>query len=316
MKNFFSLVVEVLSITIPIFVVIVIGYLIRRKGIVTEKAVHGLNKIAYNIALPALIFITITKHSLAEIFNPGIIKVIYLSYAIFIVLIFLSVHFTKWPNNLKSAFIVTSFRCNMAFIGFPIVLSAYGELALAKASLVVALLVPINIFSSILIFKFYNKKEGKINVKKMLLGLLVDPLILSAVLGIIISYLNLNFPKPVSSVLDILSSMAIGIALIAIGASFRFFHVKANIKILSIISFVKLVLFPFLVLIISTFIFKIDIIDRNLLVVLFSMPLAVVAFIMGKEYESDFNFISSTLITTTVFSSITISGWLLVLKLF
>ncbi len=315
MKDFYSLVLEVLSITIPIFVVVAVGYFIRRKGVVTEKAVHGLNKIAYNIALPALIFITITRHSLAEIFNPGLIKVIYSTYAIYIFLVFLFVNFTRTSNKFKGAFIVSSFRCNMAFIGFPIVLSAYGGLALAKASLVVAFLVPVNIIASILIFRLYSKGEGKIIVKKMLLGFLVDPLILSAILGIIVSYLNFNFPQPVFKVLDILSGMAIGIALIAIGASFRFFHLKANIKALSIISFLKLILLPLIALAISTFVFKLDIIDRNLIVILFSMPLAVVAFIMGKEYRSDFNFISSTLITTTIFSSITISGWLLILKI-
>ncbi len=66
--------IEVLSVTIPIFVVVVIGYLFRRRGIISERAVPALNKIAYYLGLTTLIFTSIVKYDLKEIFNIGIVK--------------------------------------------------------------------------------------------------------------------------------------------------------------------------------------------------------------------------------------------------
>ncbi|MGM0365150.1 MAG: AEC family transporter [Actinomycetota bacterium] len=314
MNSILSLALEVLGITIPIFAVIIIGYLIRVKGIISDAGVLGLNKIAYNIGLPALILISIAQYNLSEIFNARIIGVIYSSYLIYIIIIFAGAKFSREPGRVKGALMVSSYRCNMAFIGFPIIISAFGGLALAKASLVVAFLTPVNIVTTVLLFKIYNRREEGIKAGRLLRELAVDPLILSAVLGIIISYINISIPRAVSSVLDILSSMVIGLALLAIGASFRFFHIKSYIRLLVFISIAKLLVMPAIAFLMAEFVFKLNNVDRNVTVLLFSMPLAVAAYIMAKQYRSEADLVSSALIITTVISSVTVSVWLLVLK--
>ena len=77
--SFSSMLLEVISITAPIFIVIAIGFLIRKKNIISEDGVSLLNKIAYNIGLPSLIFLSITNYNLSDIFNVQLVKVIYLS---------------------------------------------------------------------------------------------------------------------------------------------------------------------------------------------------------------------------------------------
>ncbi len=315
MNNISSLVLEVLGITVPIFVVIALGYLIRRKGIINDGGVQGLNKIAYYIGLPALILISIIQYDLSEIFDASILWVIYSAYFIYLIIIISAVIFTKMNGRAKGAFIVSAYRCNMAFIGFPIIISAYSGLALAKASLVVAFLVPVNIVSTVILFRIFDRSQESISKRKLLVDLALDPLILSAVLGIVISYVNIDIPRSVNSVLDILSSMVIGLALLAIGASFKFFHVRSNIKLLALISAAKLILMPAIAFIMAEFVFGLGSLDRNIVVILFSMPLAVAAYIMARQYRSDADLVSSSLIITTVVSSITISLWLLVLKL-
>ncbi len=308
-----GLVVEVLVITVPIFAVIGVGYLIRLKGIIGDKGVQGLNSIAYNIGLPALVILTVSQYSLTEIFDARILGVIYSAYFIYIAILFLAVNFTAIPGKTKGAFLVSSFRCNMAFIGFPIILSAYNSLALAKASLVVAFLMPLNIVVTVLLFKFYNKKE-RIEAGRLLREMATDPLVISAVLGIIISYINIDIPPVVSGVLDILSSMVIGLALLAIGASFHFFHIKKNIKLLSLISTAKLLVMPAIAFFVAEFVFGLQKVDRDIIVVLFSMPLAVAAYIMAKGYHSDSDMVSSALIVTSILSLVSISLWLTLLR--
>ena len=313
--NYLNMLLEVMQITAPIFVIIAIGYFLRFKEIIKEDNAAILNKLAYNIALPALLFLSITRYSLSEIFNADIVKVIYTTYAIFIILVFIFNFTFKVNKKTRGALVVASFRCNMAFIGFPIIISAYGGLAMAKASLIVVFLVPANIILSIIIFKFSGGISEGSGRKKLLIGLITDPLIIAVALAILLSYFEVNLPIAITGVLDIFSGMAVPIALLSIGASFKFLHLKINIKILSFISFNKLLLLPMIAFIISTYVFKINSFDRNIICILFSTPLAVAAFIMAKTHRSDVNLLSSALILTTMISAITISVWLLFLRL-
>ena len=59
--------IDVISVTIPIFIVVAIGYLFRRKGVISDRAVPSLNKIAYYLGLTTLIFTSIVKYDLKEI---------------------------------------------------------------------------------------------------------------------------------------------------------------------------------------------------------------------------------------------------------
>jgi len=312
--RFYSMLLEVISITAPIFIVIAIGFLIRKKNIISEEGVSLLNKLAYNIGLPSLIFLTITNYSLSDIFNVQIVKVIYLAYAVVISLTILINLVIKRSGKTKGAIIVSSFRCNMAFVGFPIILAAYGDLALAKASLVVAFLVPINIIATIIIFKFYNRREEGIGIGRLLLSFVKDPMIIGVALGILFSYFKIPVPEVFHDSLDIISAMTVAIALFSIGASFKFIHLKNDFKIVSYVSFNKLILLPLIVFLLSTFVFKVEIFDRNVMVILFATPLAVAAYIMAKELRSNHKLLASSLILTTIMSAFSISAWLLLFK--
>jgi malate permease and related proteins len=314
-SNFLSILVEVLKTTLPIFIVIAIGYFIKIGKILNEEATEGLNKLAYNIGIPVIIFTSLIKYKISEIFSFKLILLFYVIFILFIFVVFLAYYFTKLDKKIKGAAIVSSYRCNSAFVGFPVLLSAFGTLAVAKAGIMVAFLAPLTIFSTVLIFKFFDLNAAGVSKKKLLIGLMRDPLILAAISGIIISYFGIDLPVIIDSVLDMFSGMAIAIALISIGASFKFIHIKENIKLILIASLSNLVLLPSLGLILSSFVFKISDIDRNIICILLATPLAVSAFIMGKEHGSDSNLISSVLIISTIVSAFTMSGWLIILKL-
>ncbi len=312
--KFFSMLLEVINITAPIFIVIAIGFLIRKKNIISEDGVSLLNKLAYNIGLPSLIFLIITNYSLGDIFNVQIVKVIYLTYALLILLTILINFVIKRSGKTKGAIIVSSFRCNMAFVGFPIILAAYGDLALAKASLIVAFLIPVNIVATIIIFKFYNRREEGMGAGRLLLSFVKDPMIIGVISGILFSYFRIPVPEVFHESLDIISAMTVAIALLSIGASFRFVHLKNDFKMVSYAGFNKLILLPAVAFILSTFVFKVETFDRNVMVILFATPLAVAAYIMAKKLRSNHQLLASALILTTIASALTISAWLLLFK--
>jgi len=309
--------VSVIGVTIPIFVIIAIGYLFRRRNIISERSVPTLNKIAYYLGLTTLIFTSIVKYDLKEIFNIGIIKTLYTTFAIFIVIVFLSVYFLKIKKRTKGAIAISSFRCNMAFVGIPIIISAFGDVAGAKTSIIIGFMTPVNIIFAIIFLKILGGDEKrKESYGKMFLSFLKDPLLIAAILGILVSYLGIPLPKPLLELLNMLAGLAIPLALITIGSSFKYSHIKKNIKFITLSTVLKLIIEPMIAFFIGRYVYKINPVDIIITVILFGMPLAVAAYIMGSEYDSDSDFISSSLIFSTITSAFTITMWLFFLKIF
>jgi len=306
---------DVISVTVPIFSIIAIGYLFRRRGVIREAAVPALNKVAYYLGLTTLVFTSIVKYDLKEIFNIGIVKTIYVTFAIFIVIIFLGVYFLKINNRTKGAMAVSSFRCNMAFIGIPIIVSAFGDMAAAKTAIIIAFMTPVNVIFAIIFFKVLGEDENKKNYGRFLLDFIKDPILIASILGILVSYFRVMIPNSVMNLLNILAGLAVPLALLTIGASFRFSHIRKNLKLLVPATVLKLIVEPFIAFFIGRYLFKLGVLDISIIVILFAMPLAVAAYIMGKEYGSDFDFLSSSLIISTVSSAFTLTLWLFILKI-
>ncbi|MBU4293692.1 MAG: AEC family transporter [Actinobacteria bacterium] len=318
MNNFLKIFLEVTGVTLPIFAVIAVGFFIKKKGIIKDQNVPLLNKLTYNFGLSSLVFLNIAENKLKEIFDVNILKVIFPTYFLFLIIVFLSFYFLKIKNKTKGAAIVSTYRSNMAFIGMPVLLYAYGSLATAKASIVIACLLPLNILTTALFLRLLNiqdSKDRKTGIKKLVIEIIIDPVLIAVVAGMIISYFSYEIPAPIFKFFEILSSLAVPLALISIGASFKFSHIKSNIKHLSLISFGKLILMPLLSLVFSIFIFKVGKLDRDIICILCAMPLAVATFIQSEKYNSDTDFVSSALIITTLISAVTITGWLFILRL-
>jgi len=283
--------------------------------VITEAAVPELNSIAYYLGLTTLVFTSIVKYDLKEIFNIGIIKTIYTTFAIFIVIIFFIVYFLKINVKTKGAMAVSSFRCNMAFIGIPIIIAAFGDIAAAKTAIIIAFMTPVNVIFAIIFFKVLGGDANKKNYGRFLLDFIKDPILIASILGILFSYFRIIIPVPIMNLLNILAGLAVPLALLTIGASFRFSHIKKNLKLLIPASVLKLLVEPFIAFFIGRYLFKIGAANVSITVILFAMPLAVAAYIMGKEYGSDSDFLSSSLIISTVSSAFTLTLWLFILKI-
>lgn len=326
MNPFFKIILEVAGTTLPIFAVVAIGFFIKKRGLISEEHVPVLNKLTYNFGLSALVFINITENKFSDIFDVKLLKVLLPAYFIYIATVFLALYFTKINIRTKSAIVVSAFRNNMAFIGMPILLYSFGNLASAKASIVIAVLLPLNIIMTALLFQIFNvsltkPEDGQngiaagFNVKRLLKEIFLDPVIIAVAAGLLISYFNLLLPIPIKNIFSILSDMAVPLALISIGASFKFLHVKNNLKYLALISVSKLVVFPLIAMLFSFYVFKLASLDASVIVILFGTPIAVATYIQSAKYDTDHDFISSAIITSTIASAVTLSAWLFIVKM-
>ena len=300
--------VFILSKTVPVFLVIGIGYLLRRIKLMNDLAVGVLTTITYNVALPVLIFTSIIKYDFREVLNWGSIAASFLGIAFAALTAFLLTKILRIDVHRAGAFMLASFRSNTAFVGFPILLGIYGQLALAKSSVVVGFLTaPVLIATVYILKKFSGEPQSG---AKISLFTLLDPLIIASFLGLLVSFLKLKLPEPVLSFMDMLASMGIPLALISIGASFRFKKIKDQIALLSISAFLKLIVLPLTIFLLSVYVFRLPAMDRNVVIASFMMPVAVSSFIFTRQYKSDSEFMASALILSTLISIFTITFWL------
>ncbi|HDQ25290.1 MAG TPA: hypothetical protein ENN43_00905, partial [bacterium] len=130
----------VLNSVLPAFIIIALGYFLKRRGIIKDETDSFINNLAYYLVLPCMIFAAIYKTPFKEIFNPGAVAGLYLAVlVVFGIAVLIS---PALPQKKRGVFATSSFRSNIAYIGFPIAYSLYGQAGLGKISVITGFMAP------------------------------------------------------------------------------------------------------------------------------------------------------------------------------
>ena len=157
--------------------------------------------------------------------------------------------------------------------------------------------------------------EGKktIPVKKILKGIITNPLIIGIVLGLPFSILDIEIPVLVDKSLDNLSSLATPLSLICLGAQFTFKAAKDNLKLSVTATVVKQLLIPSVVLLVAALLgFRGG--ELGAIFILFMAPTAISSYIMAKNMHSDDQLAAQILILTTLTSCFTLTAGIFLLR--
>jgi len=305
---------EVLKAVVPIFGIIILGYILIKIRFLSQDFINELNKFVYFVALPSLLFYKISKSSFEENLNINLILAAIISTIIVISISYIVCKILNLKDTKKGVFIQATFRGNVAYIGFAISLAIFGGKALEVAGLFAGFYIPLTNIFAILILTYF----GKANVKCYTLpciayDILKNPIVLSSAAGIFFSKFNLFIPEILDKFLDIISCTALPLALLVIGGNISFEKIKEEFFIPSLTSFFKLILLPAILLFITKFI-NIKSFDLKIGVILLSTPTAITSFVFAKELKGDEDLASSAIVFSTALSVITIPLWLLYLQ--
>src|SRR5512138_2586350 len=148
----------VVNSVLPVFLLVAFGYFLKRAGIMKEQTEDFLNSLAYYLLLPAMIFMSIYKAEFREIFSVKIIAGLYIAaFAVFLISIAAARALAK---EKRGGFVLPCFRTNIAYIGFPIIMNAYGATALGQIGVITGFLAPVMIILSIIYLNLEYKKSG------------------------------------------------------------------------------------------------------------------------------------------------------------
>ncbi len=302
-------------VVLPVFLIIALGFSLKRTGLVKRDFVFQLNRLIYYVALPSLLFYKIATSDFSSNFNGLLLTGLFVS----IVLIFLLSYgygkVKKLPPTVHGAFCQGAFRGNLAYVGLAIIYNAYGESGFAVAGILLGFLVPLMNFLSVVALILPQKRENyTLGTMFWAQQIGSNPLIVASFVGIVWSFFGLSLPLVVDRAFDILTGMSLPLALIAIGASFSFRKLRGDIALAALSAGVKIVALPFLA---GTLLVFLGVRGQDLAigVILAGTPTATAAFIMAQQLKSDAELSGAIIMLSTLFSLATYTFALYLLQL-
>ena len=183
---------NVFVIVLPVFLVIGLGFSLKRTGLVNSDFLLSLNRLIYYIALPALLFYKIGTADFTASFNGPLLAGLVISVLVIFVSSYSYGIFRGYPPSVLGTFCQGAFRGNLAYIGLAIVYNAYGEEGFAIAGIVLGFIVPLFNFLSVVALILPNRHDGyQMGRFFWVKQIGSNPLILASFGGIIWSFLEL-----------------------------------------------------------------------------------------------------------------------------
>lgn len=313
-----------LNATLPIFLIMVLGWFLMKIGLFNKEFNKVADKYVFKVALPVLLFKDIATADIRSDFNLTFVLFCMITTTImFLVIWGLSCIFIKDKTQV-GAFAQASARGSAAVLGIAFINNIYGNSGMAPLMIVSA--VPLYNILSVIILTFSadmgKDKAGDIpgspqnkgsNIKKACINVIKNPIIIGIFLGLPFSIFGINIPAiPLKAVTSI-AQTATPIALLVVGAGFEGAKAIKKIKLTSIATFIKLVLLP---LIFFPFAIAFGFRGSELVAILIMLgsPTTVTCYIMAKNMGNDEVLSSSIVVMATLLSSVTLTGWIFVLK--
>ncbi len=307
-----------LNATIPVFLVIVIGYLINRTGMLNKEFISAANKFTFKVCLPVMIFVDMATSDITTNFDGRLVAFSAIVTTIMFALIWIGAKIFIKDKSIIGAFVQASYRSSVAVMGFAFMMNIYGNIGLMP--MIIIGCVPLyNIYAvTVLTFESpdaQNDPDMGRRFKKAFLGIVTNPIIIGIVAGCLGSLFHVyNFlPVIATKTLDNLRVMATPLSLIVIGASFEGRAAIAKIKPTIVSSLIKLVVLP-VVFVGAAILFGFRGPALLALVIMLGSPTTPSCYIMAKNMNNDGVLTSSVIAMTTLISSVTLTFFIFIVR--
>ena len=298
-------------VVMPLCLIMALGYGIRQLGWIDDKSVRTINNLAFRVFIPILIFYNVYNTRLDgdfqwEVFVFAVVGVLALFGILFLIIPRIE------PENAKRGVLIQGIgRSNFVLFGLSVAEALYGAGNSGVTALLVAVVVPMFNVLSVVALEVYGTDAT--HPKKIIKGILTNPLIIASILGILVMAVRLKLPSFVETTVSDLSKIATPLALFVLGASFSFSKVGGNLRQLLIGVTGKLVINPLIFLTAGVLCGFRDI-ELASLMVIFAAPTAVNSFTMAQQMGGDADLAGQLVVFTSVFAVITMFMWIFVTK--
>lgn len=327
MNSFGSILLFSFQAIAPLLLLILLGFLLRKLGMLPDGFLKGGNKLVFYILTPALLFTNIYSMDSLDSLNWS--AVLYGVLAVFLIfLVGWGLSFTTKDRKQKGVLVQCTFRSNSALLGLPLAEALVGAQGLGAVSAITALAVPeFNILAVVALCAFVGKDGHRPSIKSLVLKILTNPLIIAVAAALSALALRALLPTRADgtdyfslqrdlsffySAIGQLARSASPMALLLLGASFRFEAIRGIRRQIIIGTTARLVIAPAIgfggALLLSEVlhIVHFDAEVYAALIALFASPVAVNSAIMAEEMKNDGQLAGQLVVWTSVCSIFTL----------
>jgi predicted permease len=313
LNSFFEIVQHSSQITLPVFVIVFLGWWLKRIGWIDAHFINISSKIVFNLALPALILIKILEVDLSQVFNLLQVGYGLLATLLGFYIVWLWGRRYKTHPAQRGVFVQGSFRGNLGIIGLALCLNMYGAKGLAIGSILLAFLtLEYNILSVFALTAPFQNNQS-LDIKSLIKGIVSNPLIIAILSGLAMKWLGLHLPYVLFKSGEYFSSMTLPLALLCVGGSIDMKTLKQSSTLSIYATINKLVLLPSLFTL-GAYFAGVRGIYLGTLFIMFASPAATVGFIMAKAMQGDAEMAANIIALSTAFSILSLSVGILILK--
>lgn len=301
------------NIVVPLFLIMILGYFLKHIEILDTKTIDVMNNVVFKAFLPVLLFYNVYSTDIGSVFNPKLILFSVCSVIILFLLLCFIIPIIEKDNSKRGVLIQGVFRSNFVIFGMTIATSIYGEGNVGVTAMLIAVIVPL--FNCLAVISLELFRGSGINVKQILKGIVTNPLIIGAFVGIVFLALKIKVPTAILSTARDISKTATPLGLLLLGASFSFSHIKKYAKYIVGIVISKLIIVPMIMLPLSIHL-GIRGIGLLTLMIIFGSPTGVSTFQMAKQMDGDSDLAAQIIVFTSFFAVFTIFIWIYLFKTF
>jgi len=306
--------IDILNIVLPVFSVILLGWLLQRFHLIDETFLQQTNRLVYYVCLPLLLFYKIGTADFFANFNGRLVIASVVAVMITFCVSYAYAGFRHYPPAARGAFSQGAFRGNIAYMGLALCLNAYGEPGLTRAGILMGFLVPfLNLFAILALLWPHRGDGERKGTLFWIKQVAFNPLILASFIGILWSFLALPIPLLLERSLKIATGMTLPLALIAIGGSFSLAKLQGDLVRAALSTGIKIIWMPLLAALLLLAL-GVHGIDLGIGVLIAGTPAATATYIMAHQMKGDAELAGSIVMLSTLLSAITYTIALLILR--
>ena len=312
----------------PIILTVVVGYILKKVGLMNRDFAKSANKLVFRVFLPAMLFLNVYGIQDLSLVDFGYVLYSVVALVILFLAAIPSVIILTKKKNCRGALLQAVFRSNYALIGIPLASSLFSSEGAATATLLSAFTIPVFNTLAVIGLSIFNNDGEKPNFKKVALGVMKNPLILSIAAGLValgiravfvssdISF-RLSDSPAIFNTLKYLSNVATPLSLLVLGAQFEFSAIPSLKREIIAGTVIRSVIVPLLGIGIAYLAFRNSFGGAQFaaLVAVFCTPVAVSSVPMAQEMGADVELAGQLVVFTTVSSAVTVFLTSFILKL-
>jgi len=295
----------VMAALLPVFLLIVLGFVLKRSLLRLDTQWHGLERLTYYVLFPVLLVQTLVKADLATVPVAGVGGALFIS-ALLMSLLCLGLRPLLARCAIDGPAFTSIFQGAtrwQTFVALAVSDNLYGDVGLALASVAMVAIIPlVNVFS-VAVLAHYAAPE-KQTLRAIVMTVVRNPLIWACAIGLALNALHLPLPRIWHEVADALGRSSLAIGLLVTGAGLHLAGIFRPSLAASVAVFLKLVLMPILALALALW-FGLSGSNLAIVAACSAVPASSSAYVLARQMGGDAPLLAQIITLQTILAAIT-----------